>query len=121
MQLIAFHRVPFRKVSLKMSDEAGRATPMDALDRRSFLALAGAAAVAVVTRAQSSETIPRVSESACPLEPFAPVAREGFKGLGILRRPPGTERRPAVVLLHPRDHDIPAGHSGSHCPRIGNC
>jgi len=82
-------------------DEAIRSAPLAALDPVSFLALAGVATAAVFTRAQASETIPRVSEVACPLELVEPVARGGHKGLGILRRPPGTLGRPAVVLLHP--------------------
>ncbi len=82
-------------------DEVVRRAPSTAVDRRSFLALAAAATAAVVTRAQPSETIPRVSEAACPLDFVEPVARDGYKGCGILRRPPGTARHPAVVLLHP--------------------
>src|SRR5262245_6412982 len=90
------------RVTLKMShDEVVRSAHLTALDRRSFLTLVGAAAYAAVARAQTHETIPRVSEAACPLELFEPVATDGYKGLGILRRPPGTGRRPAVVLLHP--------------------
>lgn len=82
-------------------NEAVHGAPSAALDRRSFLALAVAATAAVLTRAQALETIPRVSEAACPLDLVEPVARDGYKGLGILRRPSDTGGRPAVVLLHP--------------------
>lgn len=82
-------------------DEAVSSGRRRALDRRSFLALAGAASAAVLARANAAETIPRVSEAACPLKLVEPVARDGYKGLGIVRQPPGTARRPAVVLLHP--------------------
>jgi dienelactone hydrolase len=83
-----------------MSRSIRSAAPATALDRRSFLALAAAATAAVVTRAQASQTIPRVSAAACPLEFVEPLARDGYKGSGILRRLPGTAQRPAVVLLH---------------------
>src|SRR3954451_25200044 len=82
-------------------DEVVGLAPATALVRRSCLALAAAATAAVVTHAQTSETIPRVSEAACPLDFVEPVDRDGYKGRGILRRPPGTARRPAVFLLHP--------------------
>lgn len=50
--------------------------------------------------AQDTATFPVVSEDACPLEPFAPVAQDGFRGQGILRKPPGNGPFPAVLWIH---------------------
>jgi dipeptidyl aminopeptidase/acylaminoacyl peptidase len=45
-------------------------------------------------------TRPTVSEEASPLEPIAPMARDGYRGQGFLRKPPGEGPFPAVVLIH---------------------
>jgi dipeptidyl aminopeptidase/acylaminoacyl peptidase len=45
-------------------------------------------------------TRPAVSEEASPLEPIAPMARDGYRGQGFLRKPPGEGPFPAVVLIH---------------------
>ncbi len=73
----------------------------ESLNRRSFLSLASAAAASILTRAQGADTIPRVSERACPLEVVHPVATDGYEGLAVVRRPPGTSKRPAFVCFHP--------------------
>lgn len=46
-------------------------------------------------------TRPAVSESASPLQPIAPVARDGHRGDGFLRKPPGDGPFPALVVVHP--------------------
>lgn len=51
-------------------------------------------------RVNESITRPMVSEDSCPLEPFAPVAPDGHRGQGILRKPPGSGPFPAVVWIH---------------------
>ena len=43
---------------------------------------------------------PEVSQAACPLEPIAPVAQDGYRGKGFLRKPPGAGPFPAVVWIH---------------------
>lgn len=52
-------------------------------------------------------TQPVISEEAVPLERIAPLAHDGFEGLGYLRRPPGAGPFPAVLLIpgggSPRD------------------
>jgi len=64
------------------------------LDRRQFLALvATALARAEVTR-------PSISEDVCPIERLAPVARDGHRGLGFLRKPPGGGPFPVLVIIH---------------------
>ena len=45
-------------------------------------------------------TRPAVSEAASPVETIAPVARDGHRGLGLLRKPPGIGPFPAVVIIH---------------------
>src|SRR5262245_54923732 len=52
--------------------------------------------------AAQGELIPRpaVSEKASPLEPIAPMARDGYRGRAFLRKPPGEGPFPAVVLIH---------------------
>jgi dipeptidyl aminopeptidase/acylaminoacyl peptidase len=35
------------------------------------------------------------------LQPIAPLARDGYRGQGILRKPPGDGPFPAVVVIHP--------------------
>lgn len=45
-------------------------------------------------------TRPVVSEAASPVEAIAPVAKDGHRGQGFLRKPPGTGPFPAVVVIH---------------------
>lgn len=45
-------------------------------------------------------TKPVISENSSPLEPLAPVARDGYRGQAFLRKPPGEGPFPAVVLIH---------------------
>ncbi len=66
------------------------------LDRRSFLALAAAG----WAHAEEQFTRPVVSEDACPVEPIAPVARDGHRGQGFLRKPPGAGPFPAILWVH---------------------
>jgi dipeptidyl aminopeptidase/acylaminoacyl peptidase len=44
---------------------------------------------------------PEIAESVSPLEVVAPIARDGHQGLALLRKPPGTGRLPAVLIIHP--------------------
>src|SRR4051812_5946250 len=50
----------------------------------------------------SSEAItrPMVPEDVSPLEPISPVARDGHRGQGFLRKPPGDGPFPALVWIH---------------------
>jgi len=66
------------------------------LDRRRFLTLA----VAGLSQAQEKITRPAVSQDACPLEPIAPLARDGHRGQGFLRQPPGAGPFPAILSIH---------------------
>jgi dienelactone hydrolase len=45
-------------------------------------------------------TIPTISAENSPLEPIGPVAEDGYRGMGFLRKPPGNGPFPAVVLIH---------------------
>jgi dienelactone hydrolase len=45
-------------------------------------------------------TRPKISEEVAPLEAIAPVAKDGYKGVAFLRKPPGKGPFPAVVLVH---------------------
>ena len=46
-------------------------------------------------------TRPAVAESASPVQQIAPVARDGHRGNGFLRKPPGNGPFPALVVVHP--------------------
>ena len=46
-------------------------------------------------------TRPEVSLADAPLEVVGPIARDGYKGLALLRKPPGTGPFPAVIIIHP--------------------
>ena len=52
------------------------------------------------TRATQSITRPVISEDASPLEAIAPVAKDGHRGTGLLRRPPGTGPFPVLLWIH---------------------
>lgn len=62
------------------------------------------AAATVLTPLAASQTEritrPAVSEKASPLQPIAPVAHDGYRGYGFLRKPPGDGPFPASALIH---------------------
>jgi dipeptidyl aminopeptidase/acylaminoacyl peptidase len=62
--------------------------------------LVPAAPAATQPAASATVTRPVVSEDVSPLEPIAPVARDGYRGQGFLRKPPGDGPFPAVVVIH---------------------
>jgi dipeptidyl aminopeptidase/acylaminoacyl peptidase len=66
------------------------------MHRRYFISLAFANSL----HGQKAVSKPFVSEEACPLLVIAPVATDGFRGHGFLRKPPGSGRFPAIVWLH---------------------
>ena len=66
------------------------------LDRRRFFALAAAG----LARAEDEVTRPSISEDACPLERFAPVASDCNRGLVFLRKPPGGGPFPLILIIH---------------------
>jgi acetyl esterase/lipase len=68
--------------------------------------IVSASAVAQVVAA-SVVTRPVISEEVSPLEAIAPVASDAYRGSGFLRKPPGTGRFPAVVIIHPGLVTIP--------------
>jgi len=71
-------------------------------DRRAFLSTAfGGFAGASLAFPQTQVTRPEVSETACPLETIAPIARDGYRGQGVLRKPPGKGPFPAMIWVHP--------------------
>jgi dipeptidyl aminopeptidase/acylaminoacyl peptidase len=82
---------------------------MSTFNRREFvtLACAGFAAPAPLLYSQDLITRPMVSEDMCPLVPFASVAKDGFRGEGVLRKPPGNGPFPAVVCIHPGISTVP--------------
>jgi dipeptidyl aminopeptidase/acylaminoacyl peptidase len=67
---------------------------MSACLTASLLTLPAAAQTERITR-------PAVSESASPIQPIVPVARDGHRGSGFLRKPPGDGPFPALVVIHP--------------------
>lgn len=67
------------------------------LNRRTFFALVSIS----VGRAQEPITRPVISEDSCPSETIAPVAGDGYRGRGVLRKPPGAGPFPAILWIHP--------------------
>jgi acetyl esterase/lipase len=49
---------------------------------------------------EAEVTWPVVSETACPLETITPIASDGYRGLGVLRKPPGNGPFPAIISVH---------------------
>jgi acetyl esterase/lipase len=66
------------------------------LNRRSFLALVSAG----LARTQQLVTRPVISEGVCPVEAIRPVARDGYRGRAVLRKPPGVRPFPAIIWIH---------------------
>jgi len=56
--------------------------------------------VAEQGRANEPITYPVVSRDASPIEAISPVAADGHRGQGFLRKPPGAGPFPAVVIIH---------------------
>jgi dipeptidyl aminopeptidase/acylaminoacyl peptidase len=65
-----------------------------------FAAAVSTSADAQQTQASAPITSPTVSEEVAPLERIAPTARDGTRGEGFLRKPPGPGPFPAAVLIH---------------------
>lgn len=57
--------------------------------------------------AQQLVTAPIIAETASAMESFTPVASDGHRGHGFLRKPPGSGRFPAVLMLHPGNTEQP--------------
>lgn len=55
----------------------------------------------ILSQASPPTLRPLIAESVSPLEPIAPVADDGHRGAGFVRRPPGIGPFPAVVIVHP--------------------
>jgi dipeptidyl aminopeptidase/acylaminoacyl peptidase len=68
-----------------------------ALSRRQFIALAATSPLCGVDR---EVTRPEISEQVSPIEVIAPIARDGYRGQGMSRKPPGAGPFPAVLLIH---------------------
>ncbi|HYM19092.1 MAG TPA: prolyl oligopeptidase family serine peptidase [Micropepsaceae bacterium] len=81
-------------------------------DRRTVL-LATLASVVPggFVHAQVEVTRPVVSETDCPLEIITPIANDGYRGVGVLRKPPGGGPFPAIIFL-------PAGFGGDPLSRL---
>lgn len=70
-------------------------------DRRAFvLAMFASLASTQGAKAQAEVTRPVVSETECPLEIITPIASDGYRGLGVLRKPPGAGPFPVIICLH---------------------
>jgi len=68
-----------------------------ALSRRQFLILVAASPLCAVDR---EVTRPEISEQVSPIDVIAPIARDGYRGQGLSRKPPGAGPFPAVLLIH---------------------
>jgi dipeptidyl aminopeptidase/acylaminoacyl peptidase len=57
-------------------------------------------AVAAGQQTSAQITRPAIADDVAPLQTIAPTARDGTRGEGFLRKPPGSGPFPAVVLIH---------------------
>jgi dipeptidyl aminopeptidase/acylaminoacyl peptidase len=48
----------------------------------------------------SQTTRPVIAEDVSPVESIAPISRDGHRGEGFVRKPPGSGPFPAVILIH---------------------
>jgi dipeptidyl aminopeptidase/acylaminoacyl peptidase len=66
------------------------------------LALIPSGSILAAQRTDSGEVVmrPVISEETAPVEAIAPVAADGYVGMGFLRKPPGDGPFPVVVLIH---------------------
>ena len=70
------------------------------LHRRAFLAATMAGLVPTrFAQGKTEVTRPAVSEIASPLEIITPIASDGYRGLGVLRKPPGGGPFPVLIWL----------------------
>ena len=71
------------------------------VNRRAFLAATVGTVLHVRPgHGQGQVTQPVLSETDCPLEIINPTAHDGYRGLGVLRKPPGRGPFPAIIYLH---------------------
>lgn len=59
-----------------------------------------AALAAVSQSVNEPTTCPVISEDTSPIETIAPVAQDGHRGQGLLRKPPGAGPFPSLVWIH---------------------
>ena len=52
---------------------------------------------------------PFISDEAVPLQAIAPIAKDGHRGRGYLRKPPEGTRFPAVLIIHPGSSEMQDG------------
>jgi dienelactone hydrolase len=81
------------------------------MKRRQFLVGLGALTALRGVSAQDAVTRPVISEADSPTMTFEPVASDGYRGLGVLRKPPGDRRYPAVLW-------VPAGLTSAPLVRL---
>jgi hypothetical protein len=70
------------------------------VNRRALIVAGVGALSSRLLNAQQAVTQPVVTEAIAPVEVIAPVAEDGHRGLGVLRKPPGNGPFPAVIYLH---------------------
>ena len=70
------------------------------MKRRAFLVTAAGSFCSRLVEAQDPVLQPVISEADAPLEVITPVAQDGHRGLGVLRKPPGKGPFPAIIYVH---------------------
>ena len=70
------------------------------MNRRALIVAGVGALSSRLLKAQQAVTQPLVTEAIAPVEVIAPVAEDGHRGLGVLRKPPGNGPFPTVIYLH---------------------
>src|SRR5215211_8338067 len=70
------------------------------VNRRAFVVTAAGSFCSRLVEAQAAVTQPVIAETDAPLEVITPMAHDGHRGLGVLRKPPGKGPFPAMIHLH---------------------
>jgi dipeptidyl aminopeptidase/acylaminoacyl peptidase len=80
--------------------ESGRRLGLAAMAAYLLVGLSGCTTPAPESVPSYPVLRPVVSEAAIPVESFTPVASDGQRGEGFLRKPPGEGPFPAVLMIH---------------------
>jgi dienelactone hydrolase len=94
----------FTRATEKQEDRIMRMQSFPVSSRRSFLAIGLSTGM---MQAREQITYPIISEDVCPLQRITPPAKDGFSGMGFLRKPPASGRFPVFMIILPGGSNWP--------------